>query len=273
MTDENQVVEASVRSNVKKNRIVVGDKVDIEPNDYSQGKYIITKLLPRNSYILRPTIANLDILLMVIAPKPQPDLYLIDKLYIHCVLNNIEPVLVINKADIADDDFVKDIQDQYYFIKTFVISAKNKSNIAELSDYISNKLCALSGQSAVGKSSILNALMPHLDLSTQDLSRKIERGKHTTRVNEIFVDNDLMIADTPGFTSLELDLKYDELSDYYPEFEIDESCRYLDCSHIKEGRDCAIIASVDSGKINVNRYSRYVELYNKLKEKWEKMYD
>ena len=115
--------------------------------------------------------------------------------------------------------------------------------------------------------------MPHLDLSTQDLSRKIERGKHTTRVNEIFVDNNLMIADTPGFTSLELDLQYDDLPDYYPEFEIDESCRYLDCSHIKEGRDCAIITNVDIGKINANRYSRYVELYNKLKEKWEKMYD
>lgn len=210
---------------------------------------------------------------MVIAPKPQPDLYLIDKLYIYCVINNIEPVLVINKFDISSNDFILDIQKQYYFMKIFIVSAKENANIDSLKDYLKGDLCALCGQSAVGKSSILNALMPSLNLETQGLSRKIDRGKHTTRVNEIFVSNDLMIADTPGFTSLELELDYRELCDYYPEFQIDQQCRYLDCSHIKEGKDCEIITLVNQGLINNDRYSRYIDLYNNLREKWEKKYD
>ena len=115
--------------------------------------------------------------------------------------------------------------------------------------------------------------MPNLNLATQGLSRKIDRGKHTTRVNEIFFDNDIILADTPGFTSLELDMDYRCLADYYPEFQIDKNCRYLDCAHIKEGKDCEIIALVESGIIHRARYDRYIDLYNNLKEKWEKKYD
>ena len=247
--------------------------MNIVPNEYSDGKYIITGIHDRMNFIPRPTIANLNKLIIVVAPKPQPDLYLLDKLYIYCVINNIEPVLVINKADIADNEMIADLAKQYYFIKTFVVSAKENYNIDMLSKYINGKLCALCGQSAVGKSSIINALMPHLDLATQGLSQKIDRGKHTTRVNEIFMSDHLMIADTPGFTSLELELDYRELSDYYPEFQVEKNCKYLDCSHVKEGKDCAIFALVELGEINKDRYDRYVELYNKLKEKWEKMYD
>ena len=97
--------------------------MDIVPNDYSDGKYIITYVHNRLNFIPRPTIANLKRLIMVIAPKPEPDLYLIDKLYIYCVINNIEPILVINKCDIATDDLVTDLQRQYYFMKIFVVGA------------------------------------------------------------------------------------------------------------------------------------------------------
>ena len=196
-----------------------------------------------------------------------------DKLYVYCVLNNIEPVLVINKSDLARSDFLDDIVSQYYFLKIFVVSAKDNKNLNDLAEYIGGSLCALCGQSAVGKSSILNALVPDINLATQDLSQKIDRGKHTTRVNEIFIHNNLIIADTPGFTSLELELDYRDLADYYPEFQIEKTCKYLDCSHIKEGKDCEIFSQVEMGNINKNRYARYIDLYNKLKEKWEKMYD
>ena len=270
---DNGLVQASVRATAKKSRIVVGDRVQIIKNDYSDGKYIITGVLERRNFIPRPTIANLDKLIMVISSIPQPDLFLIDKLYIYCLLNNIEPVLVINKCDLASSEFIEDIQKQYYFLKIFVVSAKDSVNISNLSNYISGCLCALCGQSAVGKSSILNKLMPHLNLETQGLSQKIERGKHTTRVNEIFISNDLMIADTPGFTSLELDIDYRNLQDYYPEFQLDRNCKYLDCSHIKEGKDCSIVLALENSEINKDRYVRYVELYNKLKEKWETKYD
>jgi len=267
------MVQASVRATAKKMRIVVGDRVEIIKNEYSEGKYIITNVLERVNFIPRPTIANLDKLIMVIAAIPQPDLYLIDKLYIYCLLNNIEPVLVINKCDIASNEFIENIRKQYYFLKIFVISAKDNANMESLASYIKNNLCALCGQSAVGKSSILNRLMPHLNQETQELSQKIDRGKHTTRVNEIFIADNLIIADTPGFTSLELELDYRDLQDYYPEFQIEKDCKYLDCSHIKEGKDCAIVEAVGFGEINKDRYNRYIELYKKLKEKWETKYD
>ena len=146
--------------------------------------------------------------------------------------------------------------------------------IENLKDYISNSFCALCGQSAVGKSSIINALIPNMSLMTQGLSAKIERGKHTTRANEIYFSNNIMITDTPGFSSLELDIDYQELAGFYPEFaESIGDCKYLDCAHIKEGKDCVIVTKVEEGKVNKDRYLRYVELYEKLKKNWDEKYD
>lgn len=258
----------------KKIRIVVGDRVEIVPNEYDNGKYIITKVLDRKNSIPRPPLANIDKLLIVIAPKPEPDLVLVDKLIVYCMLSSIEPVIIINKSDIADNNFVEDIKNQYYFMKTFVISTMRNSGINELREHISNTLVAVCGQSAVGKSSLLNTIIPNLNLSTQGLSRKVDRGKHTTRVNELYIYNDIMIADTPGFSNLELNIEYDELVNFYPEFDkyLGE-CKYHDCSHIKEGKDCKIISEVNNGNINKSRYERFCTLYNILKINWEKKYD
>ena len=244
------------------------------PNEYDQGKYIITKVYSRNNYIPRPPIANIDKLLIVFAPVPQPDLLLIDKLIIYALKNNIEPILVVNKKDIAPIELINDLKEQYKDYKLFVVSAKQGDNIDVIKEYISGCICAVCGQSAVGKSSLLNALIPNFNLQTQELSRKIDRGKHTTRVNELYLCDGLMIADTPGFSSLELDIEYNELEEYYPEFEhYLGTCRYLDCSHIKEGKDCQICRAVEKGEINTQRYNRYIELYNKLKKDWEEKYD
>lgn len=265
-----------MRTTAKKVRIVVGDNVELISNEYDKGKYVITSVLPRKNSIPRPLLANIDKLLIVISPKPEPDLLLVDKLIIYCYLNKIEPVIVINKTDIASSDFVGNIRNQYDFLQVFDISTITKINIDLLRDYIKDSLCALCGQSAVGKSSLLNALIPNLNLETQGLSRKVDRGKHTTRVNFLYVDNDLKIADTPGFSNLELDIEdivYGELEYYYPEFDkYQGKCKYLDCSHIKEKNDCAIYKAVQSGEINANRYENYCTLYNNLKEKWEKKY-
>lgn len=268
------MVEASIRKTAKKVRIVVGDKVNLEKNDYDDGKYIITSLLTRKNIIPRPYIANIDKLLIVIAPIPKPDLLLLDKLIIYCNINNIEPVVVINKCDLDRDDYIDSIKKQYYFLKTFVISALNGNNLESLKEYIANSFCALCGQSAVGKSSIINALIPNMSLQTQGLSSKIERGKHTTRANEIYFSDNIMITDTPGFSSLELDIDYQELAGFYPEFsDYIGDCRYLDCAHIKEGKDCVIVSKVEEGTINKDRYLRYVELYEKLKKNWDEKYD
>ena len=144
----------------------------------------------------------------------------------------------------------------------------------DIEKYISGSFVAVCGQSAVGKSSFINALIPGFELETQGLSNKIDRGKHTTRVNEIYLHKDYMIADTTGFSSLELDLDNRELSLFYPEFdEYIGKCKYLDCSHIKEGKDCVINKAVQNKAINQARYDRYCYLYGKLKEQWERKYD
>lgn len=271
---DNEIYECSIRTTVKKSRIVVGDYVDIDPNEYDKGKYIITSVYERKNCIPRPPLANIDKLLIVNAPKPEPDLILADKLIIYCMLNNIEPVIVINKSDIADKNMLEEIKKEYYFLKVFVVSAKTKEGIDELKKYISNKFCAVCGQSAVGKSSLLNAIIPEINLETQGLSRKIDRGKHTTRANELYLYEDVMLADTPGFSSLELNIEYKELALYYPEFDgFLGKCKYLDCSHVKEGKDCEIAKAVENGEINKARFERYAYLHSKLKEMWERKYD
>jgi len=270
--NENYV--CSVRTTAKKLRIVVGDYVEIVANEYDIGKYIITSVLERKNSIPRPPLANIDKLLIVIAPKPEPDLELVDKLIIYCMINEIEPVIIINKSDIASKDFVEDIKKQYYFLIVFVVSAESKDNIETLKGYISNTLTAVCGQSAVGKSSILNSLIPDIKLETQGLSRKIDRGKHTTRANELYIYDNILIADTPGFSSLELELDYRELAGYYPEFDsFIGKCRYFDCAHVKEGKDCAISRAVEDGLINRNRFERYTKIHTNLKEKWGHKYD
>lgn len=274
LLDNNELVECSVRKNAKKLRIVVGDNVELEENDYDKGKYIITRVLPRKNSLIRPPLANLDKLLILIAPSPEPDLLLVDKLLIYSALNSIEPIIVLNKSDIADDNFISSIKAQYNFIDVIIVSAKNNTNINTLTSKINNRFSAVCGQSAVGKSSLLNALIPNIDLDTQGLSEKIGRGKHTTRVNEVHIFKDLRIVDTPGFSSLELDLDYRELHLFYPEFdEYLGKCKYLDCSHIKEGKDCEIVKNVENSTINKDRYLRYIDLYNKLKKEWDSKYD
>lgn len=275
LLDDKNVVECSIRTTAKKNRLVVGDKVSVEVNEFNKGKYVITGYKERKSFIPRPPIANLDKLIIILSPKPEPDFLLVDKLIIYCFINNIEPVIVINKCDIADNKFIDDILKQYYFLENFVVSAKDGLGIDKVESYISNSFVALAGQSAVGKSSFINSLFPNKNVEVGELSAKIDRGKNTTRASEIYYQKDYMIADTAGFSSLDLDMDYMELSKYYPEFDkYLGKCRYLDCSHIKEGKDyCIIIDAVESGYINKDRYTRYIELYKDLKEKWEKKYD
>ncbi|MGN0960599.1 MAG: ribosome small subunit-dependent GTPase A [Christensenellales bacterium] len=273
--ENKDVYTCSVRKTAKKLRILVGDNVEIEPNLYDKCKYIITKVGQRKNSIPRPPLANIDKLLIVIAPKPEPDLILVDKLIIYCMLNNIEPIIVINKSDIAEQSFIDEIKSEYYFNQVFVISANNKIGLEPLKEQLKGSLSALCGQSAVGKSSLLNALIPNINLETQGLSRKIERGKHTTRANELYIYENIMIADTPGFSSLELlNFEYKDLPLYYPEFNhYLDKCKYLNCSHIKEGKDCIITKAVSDGLINKQRYLRYCDIYTKLKQSWERKYD
>lgn len=273
------IFPCEVKGNVKKqDKILVGDNVELVKDEYAENKYIITALYPRKNELLRPAIANLDTLFIVCATSPKPDFMLLDKLIIYCNLNNIEPVLVINKSDIASESELAAFKRQYNgIVKIIVASAKQGEGVDEIKNMLINKTCAFTGQSAVGKSTLINAMCPNLNLNTNGLSSKIERGKHTTRHNELFVINqNQFIADTPGFSMLSLKgVNYNNLHQYYTEFNsFEDKCAFRGCTHISCTKDvCGVVNAVENGHISENRYSRYKKLYLELKEREEWKYD
>ncbi|MDO4568093.1 MAG: ribosome small subunit-dependent GTPase A [Clostridia bacterium] len=250
-----------------------GDRVDFECG--SDEGYLL-EIHPRKNVLTRPAIANVDMLLIVIsAALPKADLLLADKLMLHCELCSIKPVVVINKCDATDD--VSRLARQYertgYELHT--VSALTGQGIDNLRAAISNGICCLCGQSAAGKSSIINALIPELGLEVGGLSRKTSRGRHTTRHAELIpLRNDAMVVDTPGFSLLDTDvIEPGELCALYPEMRGQiGSCRFAGCLHLHEP-DCAVKAAVNSGAITPERYERYKLILQELIEKRRRAYD
>ena len=272
-----KIVTAKPRGKLKANgKIITGDYVELVPDEYSSGEYIITALNKRKNSITRPYVANIDQLVVIIGIEPKPDLYLIDKLLINCVLKGISPLLVINKEDISSSDFIDNIISQYGKLTNIILcSARTKKGIDKLVDNLRGKLNVFTGQSAVGKSTILNAINKDLNIETGELSEKVKRGKNTTRTSQIYLFEDMMIADTPGFSMLELkDIKPQDLSSYFIDFdEYRSKCRYKNCSHINTpAKDCGVIKAVEDGNLPGERYNRYVDIYNELKTAWDKKF-
>lgn len=270
--DYNCILSGLIKKN---NKPLVGDTVEFEINDYDENKNVITKILPRKNCLVRPAIANLDQLFIVLSVIPKPDYLLIDKLIIYAKLNKITPILVINKADMCDDKTVDEIRKQFYGLTIVVASAK-LNRVDEIKSLLKGKTSAFAGQSAVGKSSLINAISPKFNLLTNGLSQKIDRGQHTTRHNEIYrIDEDILIADTPGFSMLSLDIKPSDLKMYYDDFsKFEDDCRYVGCDHINcKSKDCGIVRAVEDNEICLSRYDRYCKIYDELKEKWERKYD
>lgn len=232
----------------------------------------------RNNCLVRPPIANLEKLFILVSPKPEPDLILVDKLLIYAIQNDLIPYIVLNKSDMADMSFIQEIIDQYAPVvqKVIVVSAKEQKNLEELRNELKDSFSAFAGQSAVGKSTLLNNLFEGLNLRTNDLS-KIERGKHTTRQCEIFSFEDgIKIADTVGFSMLDLkEIEPLDLHTYYIEFDnYAEDCKFKNCTHINESnKTCGVIKALNDNLISKNRFDRYVNIYTELKEIWERKYD
>ncbi len=249
---------------------VPGDQVEILPLPDHTGR--IEAILPRRNYMIRPNVANVDVLCYVSAfSKPTPFQYTIDKMLIIAQNQKIEPILVFNKSDLADEENVSELAALYTRLgyKVFCVSASLGYGIEELSEALKNKTVVFAGNTGVGKSSILNALYPELRLETGEVSDKLGRGRHTTRHIELFPSNGSYIADTPGFGALELEgypMERRELASYFPEFEayLDE-CIYLDCSHLNE-RSCGVCNAVQQGQIDTKRYESYRQIYQYLKE-------
>lgn len=245
---------------------MVGDLVNFaELSGYSS----IEKILPRRNEMRRPAVANLDRLLLVLsAGKPAPDLMLADKLLIQAKQNGIHPVIVINKTDM-DFGYAEELKEQYAYYDTLLTSAKDNKGIGLLKEKIRGTCVCLAGQSAVGKSSLINRLDDSFGLETDGLSKKTDRGKHTTRQAELFyVENcDAYVVDTPGFSMFEMNLNKNEIAEYYPEFCIfGKQCRFVSCLHDREP-DCGVKQAVEMKEINRERYERYLRIMHSLEEK------
>ena len=267
------LIEAKGRGIFKKDGItlMVGDNVEISIIDEEAKKGVIESILPRKNQFIRPPIANVDLFAVVFAPcKPKPNFALIDKFLIMAQMKAAEAIICINKSDLATEEEIAEIKSIYDSVYTVLeISAKTGKGIEELAHILSGKRDALAGPSGVGKSTILNSMIPHANMETGSVSEKTQRGKHTTRHVEIFdAFGDAKIFDTPGFTSFEiLEAEEDNLWMYYPEFEpYGGLCRYDNCRHLKEP-DCKVREAVAEGKIHKLRYASYAANMEELRKR------
>lgn len=251
--------------------VVVGDIVLFE--DLHRGKGNIVEILPRKNKLTRPEVANVDVCLLVLACQPQPDLYLADKVLINCFQQGIEPVIVVNKMEI-DDGTALEIRKNYNTICDIVsVSAFDTQSVEVLRRFIEGKVVCFAGQSAVGKTSILNALLPEFNGKTGGLSEKTGRGMHTTRHSSLHKVLGGFIVDTCGFSLLTLqNIRSDELRLYLDDFvKISSGCRYHSCTHTVEP-NCAVKKAVADGKLCKERYDRYIEEYAELVEEEKRKY-
>ena len=251
---------------------VVGDRVTLTL--HASGYAQIDAILPRRNLLIRPAVANVDRLLIVIsAHLPEPDWLLCDKLIVQAKLNHIEPVLVLNKADEADPSIREAFERDYRLFPRVVVSARTGEGLHALQDAIRGKICCFAGQSAVGKSSLMNALLPELDLPVGELTRKTDRGRHTTRHAQLWPCFGGALLDTPGFSLYEPD-SFDEqlLLSCYPEFALAAPCRFPGCMHRSEP-GCGVKALLTDGRLSPARYERYVQIANDFTFRRKHQYD
>lgn len=265
-------------------KLLIGDNVKIEIDETTPDGIVISEVSERKNSLIRPPMANLDYLFLVFAAKkPAPQLETVDKLVAIAEHNSIEPVIVITKADL-DRERAEELGRIYRTvgIPTFLSSAALGDGISELSRYISEVVvngstAAFAGASGVGKSTLMNALFPSLELATGDVSRKIERGRHTTRHVEIFDigegESAGFLADTPGFSLIDFErFDFFELEELLPTFRelvpYVGKCRYQDCAHVGESvEECAVARAAAEGKIIGSRLESYRSIYRTLKAK------
>ena len=251
-------------------RLMAGDRVEVERNNDGSG--FIRSVAPRKNALPRPLVANIDTLVIVTAVEsPSPYPYNIDKLTVMAEKAGVNVALVINKCDLkAPDELLKIYRKVGY--TCFTVCAATMQGVEALRAYLKGKTAVFAGASGVGKSSLLNALYPEMQAETGELSKKIARGRNTTRHTEFFfVDEGTYIADTPGFTMLDEDKlgieEYDDLYLCFPEFEsYIGSCVFRGCTHLKED-GCAIVAAVNSGTVSQSRHDSFVKLYGELKSR------
>ena len=277
LDDEGVVHTLRAQGKIRRERLKpkVGDRVELTPGEGEEDGWI-HRILPRKNELVRPPVANIDLIVIVVAAAtPDPDLMLADRLMLNARRAGIDIRLVINKCDLNPEG-AEEIARQYRGagVEPMMVSAGKGEGLEAVREMLKGKVHALAGQSGAGKSTMINALYG-LELETGDLSRKIERGKNTTRHSELIpVEGGGMVLDTPGFSLLENDL-FDpvELKESWPEFtEYEGQCFFQPCYHASEPR-CAVRDAVEEGTIDLQRHGRYVELLEEMKQRWRERYD
>ena len=269
---EDKIYECTSRGIFKTKDLkpVVGDEVIIETEN-SIGN--ILEVINRQTYIKRPKMANLTQLILVISSKnPEPDLLMLDKQLAFAEFLNVKPIIVINKIDLDKNqaDGIEEIYSKigYTIIKT---NAKGNINIKELKKYLKGNISGFSGNSGVGKSTLINSIFEKEETLEGEISKKNSKGKNTTTSVKLYkIEDDSYIADTPGFSNFDIyEIPYKELYKYFIEFNsYIEECEYLDCTHIKE-KICGIKEAVNKNKISKSRYDNFKKIYEELKDKEE----
>ncbi len=264
------VYECKARGVFRKEKItpLAGDRVEITVE--SNNKNSIDKILERRNFFKRPPIANVDTLVIVSSVcDPKPNLLIIDRLTAVASYKNVEPIIVFTKDDLQSaNEFVKIYTNAGF--KTFAVSNETGEGIEKVKSIIDGGITVFTGNSGVGKSSLINRMYPDFCLETGEISRKLGRGRHTTRHVELFKVGSGYIADTPGFSSLDFEtndlIKKDELAFCFPDFtDYIGSCRFSTCAHVND-KGCNLVEAVKNGDVERTRHESYVTMYNEVKD-------
>ncbi|MBO5333388.1 MAG: ribosome small subunit-dependent GTPase A [Clostridia bacterium] len=269
----NAIYECKARGIFRKNRIspLVGDVVEISVNENAENT--IDSILERKNSLIRPPVSNIDNLLIVVSTvDPKPNFYVIDKLIAVAEHKNIEPYIIISKTDLSS---YSEIVNNYKDAGLNLIVLDSEESYEKIKEIMKDKTSAFTGNSGVGKTTLLNKLDSSLNLSTGAISDKLGRGRHTTRQAQLFRVCGGYVIDTPGFSSLDFEkveiIKKDELQYCFREFkEYLGTCKFTSCAHVND-KGCSICQAVKDGKISESRHNSYIQMYNQAKEikEWE----
>lgn len=265
-----EIYECKARGVFRKEKIMplVGDRVEISADE--NGKNTIDVILERRNFFKRPPVANVDNLIITSSTcDPKPNMLIIDRMTAVAFYKNVQPVVVFTKDDLySADEYIQIYKTTG--IPVFAVSSKTGEGVDEIRKLLQSSVSAFTGNSGVGKSTLINCICPEFSLETGEISKKLGRGRHTTRHVELLKFEDGFIVDTPGFSSVDFEtndiIRKEYLADCFPEFsEYKDGCKFTSCSHIND-KGCKVAEAVENGLIAKSRHDSYVSLYNEVKD-------